>query len=184
MKNQVVLFTVMIITAVSALAQSTIKYAADKSKSYITYGMVHPMHEWEGTSKEMNSVLLYNPETKKIEKAAMAIPVATFDSQNANRDSHMIEVIDGIKFPNVTFSSTSITGDEVKLSVAGNLVFHGVTKSVTFDAVSKTTSDGIEVSGAFSILMTDYNIEIPSMMGMPAKNDITLKFFALYKPKQ
>jgi len=166
-----------------AVAQTTVKYGSDKSKSFITYGMVHPMHEWEGTSKEMNSVLLYNTETKKIEKVAAAIPIATFDSQNANRDSHMMEVLEAIKFPNVTFSSTSITGVDNKLTVTGNLVFHGVTKSVIFEAVSKTTAEGIEVSGAFSFLMTDYNIEIPSLMGMPAKNEITLKFFAMYKQK-
>ncbi|MBI4929774.1 MAG: YceI family protein [Bacteroidetes bacterium] len=183
MKKQFVVLLVISFATIISVAQTAVKYGADKSKSYITYGMSHPMHEWEGTSKEMNSVLLYNTETKKIEKAAMAIPVATFDSQNANRDSHMIEVLDGIKFPNITFSSASITGDESKLSVTGNLVFHGVTKSVTFDALSKTTADGIEISGTFSVLMTDYNIEIPSMMGMPAKNEITLKFFALYKQK-
>ncbi len=183
MKKQFLLLLIISFGYFFSFAQTTVKYAADKSKSYVTYGMVHPMHEWEGTSKEMNSVLLYNPESKKIEKVALAIPIATFDSQNANRDSHMIEVLEGIKFPNVTFSSTSITGEEGKLSVTGNLVFHGVSKLITFDAASKTTSDGFEISGAFSVLMTDYNIEVPSMMGMPAKNEITLKFFSLYKLK-
>ena len=183
MKKQFAVLLVASFANLISVAQTVVKYGADKSISYITYGMSHPMHDWEGTSKEMNSVLLYNTETKKIEKAVMAIPVATFDSQNANRDSHMIEVLDGIEFPNITFASTSITGDESKLTVIGNIVFHGTIKSVTFDAVIKTTSDGIEISGTFSINMTDYEIDIPSLMGMPAKDEITLKFFALYKQK-
>ncbi len=164
-------------------AQTTVKYGADKAKSYVTYAMSHPMHDWEATSKNVLSVLIFNLETKKIVKVAVSIPVSTFDSKNANRDSHTIEVLEGLKYQAVTFTSTSITGDDAKLSITGDLIFHGVTKSITFEASSKTTDTSIEVTGAFNVKISDFKIENPSLMGIATNDNIALKFFVVYNPK-
>jgi polyisoprenoid-binding protein YceI len=164
-------------------AQTQVKFSADKVQTYVTYSMSHPMHDWDGTSRDVNSVLIYNTDSKNIEKVAVSIPVSTFDSQNANRDSHMIEVVEGIKYPTITFVSTSIFASDTKLTVTGNIVFHGVTKPVTFDATGKITDQRIEVTGGFTVKMSDFKIDIPSLMGMPAKDEIVLKIYAVYKPK-
>ena len=182
MKTKLVIISLFFLSSI-VNAQTTVKYGADKEKSYVTYAMSHPLHEWEATSKNVLSVLIYNPDSKKIIKVAVSIPISTFDSQNANRDSHMIEVLEGIKFPAVTFTSTAITGDDSKLSITGDLVFHGVTKSITFEASSKTTNQGIEVTGAFNVKISDFKIENPSLMGIPTNDNIALKFFVAYKPK-
>ena len=167
----------------TAEAQTQVKFSADKVQTYVTYSMSHPMHDWDGTSRDVNSVLIYNTDSKNIEKVAVSIPVSTFDSQNANRDSHMIEVVEGIKFPTITFVSNSIVASDSKLTVTGNIVFHGVTKPVTFDATCKITDQRIEVTGGFTVKMSDFKIEIPSLMGMPAKDEIVFKINAVYKPK-
>jgi polyisoprenoid-binding protein YceI len=183
MKTILIILTVTFLTVLTVSAQNSVKYGADKSKSYITYSMSHPMHDWDGTSKNMNSVLIYNSDTKLIEKVATAIPVSTFDSQNSNRDSHMIEVVEAIKFPTVTFSSTAITGTLDKMSVTGTLTFHGVAKTVIFDASAKVNGNEIEVNGAFNVTMTDFKVEVPSLMGIPTKDLIQLKFYGVYKLK-
>lgn len=183
MKNTIIISVILFLSISIINVQNTIKYGADKSVSYITYAMSHPLHEWEGTSKNVLSVLLLNPDNKQIVKVAVSIPISTFDSQNANRDSHMIEVLEGIKFPAVTFTSTLIKNDENKLTVTGDIVFHGVTKSVIFDATTKITDQQIEVSGVFIVKMSDFKIENPSLMGMSTKDEINLKFFIVYKPK-
>lgn len=178
------LITISLFLIISIIsAQNTVKYSADKTQSYVTYAMSHPLHEWEGTSKNILSVLLLNPDNKQIVKVAVSIPVSTFDSQNANRDSHMLEVLEGLKFPAVTFTSTSIINDGNKLTVTGDIVFHGVTKSITFEATTKTTDRQIEINGAFIVKMSDFKIENPSLMGIPTKDEINLKFLVVYKPK-
>ncbi len=183
MKNLIIILITLFFFNSNIGAQTTVKYGADKAKSYVTYAMSHPMHDWEATSKNVLSVLIYNTEAKKIIKVAVSIPVSTFDSQNANRDSHMIEVLEGLKFQAVTFTSTSITGDDAKLSITGNLVFHDVSKTITFEASSKTTDTSIEVTGAFNVKISDFKIENPSLMGIPTNDNIALKFFAVYNPK-
>jgi len=181
MKNTL-MFTFTIILSITIVnGQNTVKYSADKAVSYVTYAMSHPLHDWEGTSKNVNSVLLLNPENKQIAKVAVLIPVSSFDSQNANRDSHMIEVLEGLKYPNVTFTSTSIINNGNKSSVIGDLIFHGVKKSITFDVVTKTTDKTIEASGTFVVKMSDFKIENPSLMGISTKDEIGIKFFVVYK---
>jgi len=183
MKYIVVITIVLLVFSAKSIAQNNVKYNADKTASYVTYSMSHPMHDWDGTSKNVLSVLLFNPDSKQITKVAVSIPVSTFDSQNANRDSHMIEVVDGIKNPAVTFSSTSVTTDGNKIVATGDMVFHGVTKQVTINATYKINGQIIEVTGDFAVKMSDFKIESPSLMGMPTKDDIKLKLFVVYKQK-
>jgi len=182
MKTIILIFGIALIVLKSE-AQNQVKFSADKVQTFVTYSMSHPMHDWDGTSRDVNSVLIYNTDSKQIEKVAVSIPVSTFDSQNANRDSHMIEVVEGIKYPVITFVSTSITSDDSKLTVNGNIVFHGVTKPVTFDATYKITDQRIEVTGRFTVNMSDFKIESPSLMGMSAKDEIVIKIIVVYKPK-
>lgn len=153
-----------------------IKILANQKASSITYTMSHPMHDWDGVSKDLKAIILYNKEKQSIENVAVSVKVVTFDSQNANRDSHMIEVVDGIKYPGITFSSTSVKQEANKLSVLGNLTFHGVTKPVSFDAITETKGKTMVVTGGFTVLMTAYNIEKPSLMGMPTSDVIKLNF--------
>ena len=178
----IVFFLIFFIANNYSDAQTTVKYGADKTKSFVTYSMSHPMHDWDGTSTDVNSVLLFNPETKKIQKVAVSIPVSTFDSQNANRDSHTIEALDAIQFSVITFSSASITGDDSTVTVTGNLTFHGVTRSITFETKNKITDKRIEVVGSFNVKMSEYKIENPSLMGIPTRDTFTLKFFMVYNP--
>ena len=89
-----------------ALVDQTLR--ADKSKSYLSYSANHALHAWTGTSKKVDCLLIYDGDTKTFKKVAVSTNVADFDSANSSRDSHGLEVLDAIKFPKVTFSSTLI----------------------------------------------------------------------------
>ena len=73
--------------------------------------MIHPLHEWTGTSRAVNCIIIYNPTNDKIETAAVSIALSSFDSKNANRDSHALEVLEAIKYPTVKFTSQTIRED-------------------------------------------------------------------------
>jgi polyisoprenoid-binding protein YceI len=157
------------------------KIMADKSLSTITYAAVHPLHKWEGVSREVNSAMMYNDETKLPENLAVSVKVASFDSQNNNRDSHAVEVLEGIKFPNVTFVSSDIkAGDNGSLVAKGNLTFHGVTKPVTLQATRKEEGGKMTLNGEFLVSMSTYNIERPSLMGLKTEDQMTLKFNVVF----
>lgn len=157
------------------------KLVADKAASTVVYAATHPLHKWEGVSHDVNCAMIYNDDTKQPENVAVSIRVASFDSDNNNRDSHAMEVLEGLKFPNVTFTSSAIKLDENNVLVAkGNLTFHGVTKPVTIRVNRKDTGNRMTLTGEFPVLMSDYAIERPSLMGMKTDDQMTLRFNAVF----
>lgn len=157
------------------------KIMADKSLSTVTYAAVHPLHKWQGVSHEVNCAMIYNDETKQPESVAVSIKVASFDSDNNNRDSHAMEVLEGLKYPNVTFVSSDVkAGEDGTLTARGNLTFHGVTKPVTLLATRKEAGGKLALIGEFPVNMSDHNIERPSLMGLKTEDRMTLKFNVVF----
>lgn len=173
-----------VLLLVSLLAAGTPggkKLMADKKISSVTYTMHHPLHTWDGVSHDVNCAIIYDEASKAIEGVAVAIKVASFDSKDGNRDSHAMEVLDGIRYPNVTFVSQSIqTGADGTLTATGKLTFHGVTKPTMLVCTRKDEGNSLIVNGAFDIKMTEFNIEQPSLLGMKTDDPIKLKFTAYF----
>lgn len=157
------------------------KLVADKATSTLTYSAKHPLHKWEGVSKDVNCAIIYNDDTKQPENVAVSVKVASFDSDNNNRDSHAIEVLEGIKYPNVTFvSSTLKAGENGMLTVSGTLTFHGVAKPVSFDATRKDAGGKMTITGELPVSLTNHNIERPSLLGLKTDDDMTLRFSVVF----
>ena len=181
MKN-ICFFLLFIGLASSAFAQDagTVKVFADKKVSSITYTMRHPLHTWDGTSKDVNSVILTNADKSQLTQVAVSVKLSSFDSKNANRDSHMIEVAEGLKYPTISFSSTSIQTQGDIMVVKGNVSFHGVTQPINFEAKRKIAGTDLEISGAFTLKMTQFKIEPPSLLAVAADDEFKLNFKVVY----
>ena len=157
------------------------KIVADKALSTIMYSARHPLHKWDGVSHEVNCAMIYDDDTKQPENVAVSMKVASFDSDNNNRDSHAMEVLEGLKYPNVTFVSSDIKGgDNGMLTAKGTLTFHGVAKPVTIQVTRKDAGGKMTVTGEFPVSMTEYNIERPSLMGIKTDDEMTLRLNVVF----
>ncbi|WP_338874822.1 YceI family protein [Spirosoma sp. SC4-14] len=175
-----------LLTTLAGQAQSPsatrYKLLVDKGHSTVTYTMKHPMHTWDGVSHDVNGAMIYNSANKQVENVALVIKVASFDTKNANRDSHAIEVLDGIKYPTVTFTSQDIRPNASGgLTAKGKLTFHGVTRPLQVDLTRQDTNDGFLFDGTFPVSLTDYKIEKPSLMMVPVEDVMTMKFSLYFK---
>jgi polyisoprenoid-binding protein YceI len=171
-------FLLSILIAATAASH---KLIADKKTSTVTYTMHHPLHTWDGVSHDVNCAIMYNDDSKQVESVAVAIKVASFDSKDSNRDSHALEVLDGIRYPNVTFVSQQVVPNaDGTLKATGKLTFHGVTKPTVLVCTRKDNGNSLTIDGLFDINMTDFNIEQPSLLGMKADNAIKIKFTASF----
>ena len=181
MKHSTIIFCVLLVFTMSSSftiydLQEKKKIVADKSVSEITYSMVHPMHEWTGTSKDINGVIIYNEGESRIESVAISILLSSFDSKNSNRDSHALEVLDAIKYPTVKFSGSNIQKNGEELTITGNLTFHNVTKPITVTAKQTKDKKRLWVTGSFNVDITEYQIEQPSLMGFKTEKEIGMNF--------
>jgi len=180
MKRYSLLLSVLFLFLITVATAQTKKIQADKKESTMTYKLTHPLHEIEATSKDINCWADLDPSTKTISHVYVQIDVTTFNSGNSNRDSHAMEVIDAISYPYVKFNSSGISQNGDKIKVSGKLLFHGVTKDIVFDAKPKWENNKLTVAGEFSISLTEFKIERPSLLLVPCNDDLHFTFKAIF----
>ena len=152
-------------------------------KSTITYHMRHKLHEWDGVSDKLKIQAIWDKSASnnRITKIAVVTKVSSFNSGLSNRDSHMIEVLDALTYPNIIFTSTSISYNQNDILVKGQLQFHGVTQQIAFNAKQHFLDDNFVFEGSFPVLLEDYKVKRPSLLFVKADNEIQIKFKIYFK---
>jgi polyisoprenoid-binding protein YceI len=153
----------------------------DIATSSITYTMKHKLHAWDGTSKQVNVASKWNGD--KLEQISVLVKVSSFNSGLSSRDSHMIEVLDALTLPNITFSSTSIKYNGTEILATGKLQFHGVTKEVQFSVKPKKENNQWLYEGEFPVLLESYNVKRPSLLFVKADDLMKIRFVLVFKDK-
>jgi polyisoprenoid-binding protein YceI len=181
-KTSVILFSIFFLFVASTVAQVKTLNSI-KGESSAMYLLVHPMHEIEATSKDIVYTATFQSETKNIQAVTAVVDVTSFDSQNSSRDSHAMEVIDALSFPEVTFTSSSIIAQGNSLIVAGKLTFHGVTNDVTAIAIPEWGSDKLVIHATMPISLTAFKVERPSLLFIPVHDTLSFKLTAAFPLK-
>lgn len=154
------------------LSAQTKQIEAIKKESSITYQLTHPLHEIESSSKDSHCVISVDVEKKEITQVSVQVDVTTFNSGNSSRDSHAMEVIDALSYPEANFTSTNISQNGDSLKVYGKLTFHGITKDIKITAASKWANNKLIVNGKFEISLTAFKVERPSLLMIPSKDEL------------
>ena len=165
----------------SVFAQEKVKVNCIKEASSITYAMNHPLHAWTGESKEVNSIILTDEARTTIYQVAVSAKLSTFDSKNANRDSHMMEETEALKYPSVTYVSTSVTIDKNSFRSTGTLTFHGVGQPVDLLGNFNKEGNKLTFTGSFKLKMTQFKVDPPSLMGIKTDDEFKLDFKVVYQ---
>ena len=171
---------IVLMLAVPVTRGAGSKHVAAKDKSSLTYVLVHPLHEIEGTSKDVDCTIDVDDATQAISHASFTADVMSFNSGNSNRDSHAMEILEALLYPTVSFESTSIVPDGSSLDVTGNLTFHGVTRPVSFSAVETSSGDAMNVQGKAKVSLTDFKIPRPSLLMIPVQDTLSISFTMVF----
>ena len=92
-------------------------------------------------------------------------PVNTLKTGNNRRDRDLVKTMEAEIFPLIRFELTGVTtewtrGDSAGVTLQGNFVIHGVTRTETVAAVVARTPDGVHVKAAgLPMDLTNYKIE-------------------------
>jgi polyisoprenoid-binding protein YceI len=92
------------------------------------------------------------------------------------------EVLDAARFPSVSFRSTGVKGKAgskggYDLELTGDLILHGVTKSLTLPVHVDVAEDVLTATGTVSLRQADYGIKPVSVAGVvKVKNEVSLDF--------
>ena len=144
----------------------------------VEYQLVHKFHKVVGKSPAMAVRGSVDASGLKVMARAQ---VGTFDSDNANRDEHMMEAVEGAKYPWAVVRAglpgfkLPTSASAMKVSVQGAVELHGVTVNHPID-LSVETKDGVhfQVSFEFVESLTAHKIERPSLLFVAVDDAITI----------
>ena len=156
-------------------AQSFVEF--DLNKSFISYDGKHPAHNWTGISKDIQGTFEINKQDLTQSKVDLFVPVFSFDSKNANRDSNMLDVVEEYYYPFVRFTSSKINKSGSGFDVLGDLSFHGITKEFIIPVELNEDNENIIVTSDFSIMLTDFKIKRPALLTIKIRNQVDIKVY-------
>jgi polyisoprenoid-binding protein YceI len=125
-------------------------YEVDAAHSTIGFSVTHmAVSTVRGVFGTVTGTVDYDPANVAASKFSGKIGIASVDTNNAERDTHLKnpDFFDAAKFPEMTFTSKSVrnvTADGFE--VVGDLTLHGVTKEVVFK-VKKLAADKVDPWG-------------------------------------
>jgi len=148
-------------------AQATVSYTVDNVHSSVSFKIRHLVGKTVGRFNDFTGTIVADREDLTRSTVEFTIDVATIDTDNENRDTHLksADFFDVEKFPSIMFKSTKIekSGDKT-YAVTGDFTMHGVTKSITipvavlgfFDS-EKGSMAGFETT--FTLNRKEYGLE-------------------------
>lgn len=173
-----VLLVMYFATGVMVQAQTL----AIKSTVMTINGQTNVNHDFKINVTQVNGKMTVadnSPKTLTVE-----IPVRSLISGEKLMDKKTHEAFNEPKNPTITFNMTElnsvqVTGDNIAVTVTGNLTLRGVTKKVTLKSNGKASTPGVYTfEGTLPIKMSDFGMDPPTaMLGtMKTKDQVTVNY--------
>lgn len=156
------------------LLMSQERWTLEMENSYITYDADHFLHAWSGTNNSIKGIITGNKN--EFQKIAIAMLVRDFDSKNNNRDNNALKILEVLKFPKIEFFSDDIVTTDKKMSISGEMNFHGIGIKKVIEANTVLKNNKLIMSGTFEMLLSDFNVKRPSFMMKKIDDIIKLSY--------
>ncbi len=142
MRRMTILAGILTLAAQLALAQTS-TWVSDPNHSEVDFSITHlTVSKVHGRFGQVKATIVYNEADVTKSTVTATIGVDTVDTGVDARNNHLksADFFDIANLPTATFTSTSVAKNGNKLTVAGNLTVHGITKPVVLDVEGPTQS--------------------------------------------
>jgi polyisoprenoid-binding protein YceI len=161
--------TALLAFALTLAAAGQRVLVVDPATSVVRFHLDHKLHETDGRSAAIEGKAVVGEDGKVL--AMIRIPIASFETGDGNRDSHMRQALEASRFPHVVFKAvTSLTvpvghGKALDAKLRGELELHGVKRTMEIPAqVSFDREGGAVVKASFPVSLEAHGIERPSLL--------------------
>jgi polyisoprenoid-binding protein YceI len=171
----------------AALAQETAATLYGVKDGAITYTLVHKLHEVRGRSRKLEGLAKVQPGAQTL--VQVRVPVASFDSGNSNRDSHMREATHEVAHPYVEVKGTM---PPLKLPLAGptelpleaRVELNGETERQTISVTLAPEGSGIRAKFSFPVSLDAHHVERPELLLVKVDDKVTIEGNVLFEAHQ
>ena len=137
------------------------------------------------------ATLTVSGDTLQVTATDIAVDTTTIASDRNQRDNRMRnEGLQTDTFPTASFKLTApvdvpaeaLTGAVVDVTLHGDLTLHGVTKTVDIPAKAQLSDGQIQIQGAITFPLSDYDITAPNIGGfiVSIADEGTLEFLVTF----
>ncbi len=174
MKSLIIVFSLVCFSFANSFGQNTY-FTKTGSVDFYSKASVE---EISAVNKKATSIL-----DKVAGTLEFSLLVKSFEFEKALMEEHFNEnYMESDKFPKSTFKGSISNIKDVnfakdgtyKVSTAGTLTMHGISKQVTIPGTITIKGGKISASSTFMVLLSDYNIAIPSVVKDKIAKDIKI----------
>ena len=167
---------IFLLTSYNLISQEIKRIDSDSSS--INYSGKHFLHKWSAENTNISG--LVNVEDENIVDIGVIAKVADFKSGNSSLDSNALRVLEALQFPNIIFKSVNIDNQNKELQIDGLIEFHGIEKNISVIAELTKIDDMYRLNGEFTINLSNFLIERPSLLLRKIDDEIFIKFNLFY----
>jgi polyisoprenoid-binding protein YceI len=154
-------------------------YATENGKAKFEATMT--FNSYDGNSDQLQGMI--NLETNEVE---FSLPVKSIKTGIDKRDNHMYELLNVDQNPNALFKGSLIDNYKKEnrkqtVKVKGDFTLAGVTRQVTITGSLEPVKNGLKLIADWSLMITDYNVERPSILFVKVDDKHDLSISALLK---
>jgi polyisoprenoid-binding protein YceI len=178
------LVTILALLLTVTIAQAQDKYFTKNGK--IEFSSKATMEDIEAKNKTAAAVL-----DAKSGALQFSVVMKSFEFQKALMQEHFNEnYVESDKFPRGEFKGTIVNNSDINYTkegsynarVKGKLTIHGVTRDIETTGTIKVDNGKLDLNSAFNILLSDYNIRIPSVVKEKLSNSIRVSVDCKLEP--
>jgi polyisoprenoid-binding protein YceI len=151
------------------------KWKINKDKSHVSYSGNHILHSWEGLNKNVFGLFVVNSDLN-ISDIAIILKVEDFDSGNPNRDSHALEILESLKYPQIRFYSNDLSVIKDEIEITGKLTFFEKNIQKLINSKIEIFDNKIVLTGNFDLILSDFGVKLPSFLGVKIEDLIKISY--------
>jgi polyisoprenoid-binding protein YceI len=116
--------------------------------------------------------------------SAFKVDLRTLKTDESMRDNYIKQnTLNTSQFPFAEFKVESVTGfpasytenSEVRLTLAGTMTIHGVSKPITFSVLARQSGNTLTAAAQANFKMTDFGMSPPSVFVASAKDEVLVE---------
>lgn len=180
---------IIVLLTISTLNLISSEYHIKKDKkNMVKFISDAPIEEFEGVTDNIDGYLIGDASNiKEDSEMYFEVQLNTLETGIGLRDRHMREnYLHTDKYPVAAFKGKIVEAKKTSkgwdVTVKGEMTIHGVTKGISVKGEMNKNKDGFEVSCSFVVPLSDYKIEVPSLMFQKIDENMELKLnFLLIK---
>lgn len=174
MKKNLIVVLALVMASTASFAQD--KYFTKTGK--INFFSKAPMEDIEAKNKTVTAVI-----DSKSGAIQFAVQMKGFEFEKQLMQQHFNEnYVESDKFPKAEFKGTITNNSDINYSkdgtynakVKGKLTIHGVTNNVETTGTIKVNGAKLAAYSTFNVLLSDYDIKIPSVVKDKISNSIKI----------